>query len=358
MKHLLLFSLFLIANMSFGQIYHESVFNSYTQAIDASKKQGKPIFVYLDKQPDEFIEELRLNDTLTTVLEKEFINLLVPSNKAKRYLKKRYDAKESSILILNEDETLFTKVDERRLNGLVNTLEPLSPNTLVYYSKEYREEFNQTDSTMIIEAIQNAYEASSSENARQLTISYLKNQKSLLSPINYQLMKSLRPVDDKELLTDFLGQMRPELYTREMAEKVAYDILVVNNSDVDETKKVFSQYDIPFKEEVDLYLTLYNSKSFKERKENCYEYVYEGTTFDYESLSQCFIYVIRNGTQKQIKALEQKYLYTFNEVSLSRSLLFADLLGELYLNEGNYERFVILKQRNENVRKKFLKQEN
>ena len=327
---------------------------NFGQALSQSKAEEKPIFIFLDKNPRLFLQQVAENDTLNTILKKEFVNFLYVSGRDKRYLKRRYETKDVSILILNKDETIFKKLYDSNASALIKSLSPLSKETLRYYSDEFKKEFSQTDSTEIFTAIETTFNESSNENTRQLTIDYLKNQNSLTTPTNYQLFKSLRPVEDRELLDQFLEEMEPIKYTREMAEKVAYDILHTNDFSVEETKKTIESFGIPFKEEVDLYLTLYESGSVKDKKDNCFKYVMESTTYDFQNLADCFTYVLRNGNVRQIKEVELKYIFTFNDVDIYRSLLYADLLGELYLSKGNMEKYTVLQERNRQLREKFL----
>lgn len=163
------------------------------------------------------------------------------------------------------------------------------------------------------------------------------------------------PLGDDELLDRFLQEMRPEMYTQEMAEKVAFEILQSNNFSIDETQKKLAKYNIPYEEQVSLYLEVStNEGKFREKKENCLDFVLDATTSDYKKLSNCFSYILRNGNEKQIEQVKLKYMFTLNDVPVYRSLFYADLLGELFLSQGDLRKFQIMQKRNENIREKFL----
>ena len=356
MKQVLFYVFILCSCHVYGQDVSDTVFENYAKAKAESRKTGKPIFVYLGKDPNHFANHILTNDTLTTFLTKEFVNLLYPVPKDKRQLKKRFDAKKSNFIILQPDQSLYTKSSTTKLSQILDIVSPLCEDTEELYSENYKKNFVQTDSSKIYIAIQEAFSQSSAENTRQLTIAYLKDQNTLLSPINYQLMKTLMPIGDEELLNQFLAEMKPEMYTREMAEKISYELLLVNDFSVDEAKQAVADFDIPFTEEVDLYLTLYDSTSFKEKKESCFEFVLQATTYDFNSLKNCFTYLLRNGNKKQINELELKYMFSMNDGDFNRALLYADLLGQLYLSQGDMNTFLILQKRNEHIREKFLGQ--
>lgn len=353
MKQFCFFILLLISVNSYAQNLESAIYEDYKNALKVAADEKKPLFIYIGKSQDQFFDHVNKNDTLTTILENDFLNVLFPKGKLRRELRKTY-GKETHILLLDYNEKLIERVQTKSIPIILDFVESMGTETTYFFTNEYKQNFIATDSTQVFEEINNVYNNSSRKNARQLAVAYLQNQKSLLTPTNYQLFKTLLPIGDKDLLERFLLEMEPQMYTREMAEKVAYEIMLVNDFSVSDTKEKMSSFDIPFQKEISVYIDIYESSPFNDKMENCFEFVLEGTTFDFKSLSDCFHYVLQYGSRTQIEQLKQKYMWSINEGPLQRALLYGDLLGQLFLSEGDTNTYKALRIRNERIRERLF----
>ena len=140
MKQFCFFILLLISVNSYAQNLESAIYEDYKNALKVAADEKKPLFIYIGKSQDQFFDHVNKNDTLTTILKNDFLNVLFPKGKLRRELRKTY-GKETHILLLDYNEKLIERIQTKSIPIILDFVESIGTETTYFFTNEYKKNF-------------------------------------------------------------------------------------------------------------------------------------------------------------------------------------------------------------------------